>query len=355
MRIPPPTDWAEFELITQSSLKIKWGSPNLQRNGRQGQPQAGVDVYGEDNLGRPVGVQCRNVTEKLTLAAIQEEIQKAECFDPPLQAYYIATTLPNDSRLQKELRLISLDRISSVKFPVGIFFWEDLIHELVKNLSEFSKHYPNIKVADFEKEIKGLQLLAILDITYFGLQLQSYVNLIFSKFGRLADENPLNVRAIGLIVQNCASLIMPSEECTILNRKVQRMVNVSLSPCSSEKENENRWREVDKYITEITQDITTLEYRMKGLSLGTFHMGRILGEWNHRLSMNDIKISSDVATQILNYFKVIGASANDIKIIRAEIDEYNKIDSVSNIHIPGRVYNFARRTILNREIAVKPL
>lgn len=55
MFIPVPTSWKEFEKITLSSLKIKWNSPNLTLHGRQGQLQNGVDIYGDDYLGRFVG------------------------------------------------------------------------------------------------------------------------------------------------------------------------------------------------------------------------------------------------------------------------------------------------------------
>ena len=76
MQDPPPKDWSEFESITLSSLKIKWKSPNLTKHGRQGQAQAGVDIYGEDDLGRFVGVQCKLTTERPSSIrrGVQEEL-----------------------------------------------------------------------------------------------------------------------------------------------------------------------------------------------------------------------------------------------------------------------------------------
>lgn len=73
MKIPPPKNWDEFECICQSALKIKWGSPNLQRNGRQGRPQAGVDIYGEDDLGRFVGVKSKNVGAELKIDIVSRK------------------------------------------------------------------------------------------------------------------------------------------------------------------------------------------------------------------------------------------------------------------------------------------
>lgn len=51
-RLPKPSGWDEFEDICLSSFKLRWGSPNLARHGRQGQEQNGVDIYGQDNLQR---------------------------------------------------------------------------------------------------------------------------------------------------------------------------------------------------------------------------------------------------------------------------------------------------------------
>ena len=41
-----------------SNFKIRWQNPNLVKNGRQGQPEARVDVHDDDDLGLPIGLQC---------------------------------------------------------------------------------------------------------------------------------------------------------------------------------------------------------------------------------------------------------------------------------------------------------
>src|SRR4051794_6685428 len=109
MRIPPPTDWHEFEEIALSALKIKWGSPNLTRNGRPGQAQQGVDIYGEDDLGRFVGVQGKLTIAGIKMATVRKEVKLSERFKPRIQALYIATTSDSDAKLQREIRLLSTD------------------------------------------------------------------------------------------------------------------------------------------------------------------------------------------------------------------------------------------------------
>ena len=145
MRVPPPTDWSEFEDITRSSVKVKWRSSDMQRNGRNGQKQHGVDVFGHDDLSRFVGIQCRNKDDtSVKMKEILEAVSAAERYPVPLLAFYYATTLSRDAKLQAEVLTVSEKRVKDGKFPVGILFWEDLYEELVGDTAEFAKHYPQL-------------------------------------------------------------------------------------------------------------------------------------------------------------------------------------------------------------------
>jgi len=145
MNVPPPTSWDEFEEITRSALILRWSSPDLERNGRSGQAQHGVDVYGDDHLGRLTGVQCKLVSSgELSMDVVEAEVRKAEGFEPHLQSYFIATTARRDARLQREVRLLSKDRVAQGAFGVGILFWEDIVQDLTGDPDEFAKHYPQL-------------------------------------------------------------------------------------------------------------------------------------------------------------------------------------------------------------------
>ena len=45
MHLPQPKHWQEFEDIVRAAMALKWSSPNLQKNGRPGQAQSGVDIF----------------------------------------------------------------------------------------------------------------------------------------------------------------------------------------------------------------------------------------------------------------------------------------------------------------------
>lgn len=149
MKIPPPTAWDEFEEIALSALKIRWKNPNLCRNGRQGQPQCGVDIYGDDHRGLFVGVQCKLKAEgPLTIAKVKEEVTKAEAFVPRLDAFFVGTTRSSDVKLQEAVRRLSSERKTTGEFPVTVLFWNDLLQDLTKDVEELRKHYPQIFVGE---------------------------------------------------------------------------------------------------------------------------------------------------------------------------------------------------------------
>lgn len=141
-RYPKPTSWDEFEDICLSSFKTRWQSFNLQRHGRQGQAQLGVDIYGEDNLSRPVGIQCKNTIHGISDALVAMEITEAEKFRPALQSLFIATTADTDKTLQAHVRSLSATRAAAGKFTVDIVFWNAIEHDLSGDPREVGKHYP---------------------------------------------------------------------------------------------------------------------------------------------------------------------------------------------------------------------
>lgn len=127
--LPVPRDEYLFEDMMLDLFRKHWGDRNAQRNGRRGQKQKGVDVYGQPSWlsGGYAGVQCkRYYLSNLTLAQVRQEINAAEKFRPELREYLIVTTNPRDANLQEAVRLINQAREEDDKFTVRIMFWEDI-------------------------------------------------------------------------------------------------------------------------------------------------------------------------------------------------------------------------------------
>lgn len=143
--VPPPKSWDEFEDITLAAAKLRWNSTDFQRNGRTGQQQDGVDVYGHDDDDRHIGIQCKNTVGGISLKMVREEVGYAEAFKPALDRLYVATTAKRDSPLQKEVRMLSQARHKEGKFRVDVLFWDEICQDLARDDGVFFAHYPQYR------------------------------------------------------------------------------------------------------------------------------------------------------------------------------------------------------------------
>jgi hypothetical protein len=145
MQIPPPKSHDEFEDIVVSSLKCRWRTSDVQRNGRNGQGQNGVDIYGSDDLQRPTGVQCKLVIHGgFSRCELEVATAEAEAFVPPLSSLFVATTTPRDAALQQAVRLNSKARVEAGKFAVGLLFWDDIVADLLADDDAMRLHFPSL-------------------------------------------------------------------------------------------------------------------------------------------------------------------------------------------------------------------
>ena len=147
-QIAPPKSWEKFEDLSCALFAAVWEQPAAQKNGRQGQAQNGVDVYGQPKNAenRWHGVQCKGknsaLDAKVTKDEFDKELKKAETFEPQLSHWTLATTAPNDATLQKHVRKVSAARTKSGKFPVEIMFWETMLGKLSEQPFVLRQFYP---------------------------------------------------------------------------------------------------------------------------------------------------------------------------------------------------------------------
>src|SRR6056297_2691242 len=96
--IGKPENWQDFESLCKKLWGEIWEIPDkIKKNGRLGQEQAGVDVYGKpkgehDYWGIQVKGKDGYTHAKLTESEILIEIEKTKKFKPKLRVYIIATT-----------------------------------------------------------------------------------------------------------------------------------------------------------------------------------------------------------------------------------------------------------------------
>jgi hypothetical protein len=138
--------------------KAIWRDDGAQKNGRNGQPQHGVDVYGRPAKGQSwAGIQCKGkenyTNQELTTAEIQSESGKARGFNRRLAEYAIATTAPRDGALQEFARVLTEENMRAGWFSVTVYGWHDIVDLIFE-------HAPPI-AAQFYPQIFGGELTAV--------------------------------------------------------------------------------------------------------------------------------------------------------------------------------------------------
>jgi hypothetical protein len=155
--LPPPKYWEEFEDLCHCLFKAIWNDPTAQKHGRRGQAQQGVDVFGAPNEQRTryIGVQCKgkdqNYGSYVTTAELAAEVEKAKSFAPGLREWILATTAPNDARIQAQARELSRINETQGLFSVKVLGWDDLSALITEHRSVLAQFY-----ADRAFDARGL-------------------------------------------------------------------------------------------------------------------------------------------------------------------------------------------------------
>jgi hypothetical protein len=126
--LPPVTNWQDLQSLVKEIASVRYNTDSVIPYGRLGQSQDGVDLYAEDQLGKKIGIQCKETKDALTLKEVKDDADKAISFSQKLDLFIVATTAPRDAKLQTAI--ISLNTSKAYPFTVRVDFWEDLINEL---------------------------------------------------------------------------------------------------------------------------------------------------------------------------------------------------------------------------------
>ncbi|GAB4312689.1 MAG: tetratricopeptide repeat protein [Methanobacteriaceae archaeon] len=167
-QLPPPATWQEFEIICRDLWEKIWNDSNTKRNGRQGQSQNGVDIYGRPNKGNKwAGVQCKgkdNYSKNiLTEEELENEVKKAKSFEPAISEFIVTTTGPKDQKIEKLARKITNAHLTNNLFSVDVWGWEDIVNKLAEYSELIRKHYSQFIIESDPKDILAPEYQAVLD------------------------------------------------------------------------------------------------------------------------------------------------------------------------------------------------
>lgn len=144
-----PENWQDFESLCKKLWGEIWECPEIKKNGRTGQKQQGVDIYGiPKGESDYFGIQCKGKDDYtkavLTEKEINEEISKALLFKPKLKKFYFATTANKDSVIEEYIRNKDLESRKSGNFEIHLFSWEDIVDLIEENKKTFDWFVKNI-------------------------------------------------------------------------------------------------------------------------------------------------------------------------------------------------------------------
>lgn len=138
LQLRRPQNWPDFEMLCKKLWGEIWECPEIKKNGRAGQEQCGVDVYGiPKGESQYYGIQCKGKDEythkQFSEKEIDDEIVKAKNFQPVLKKLYFATTAVKNSKIEEYVRKKDLENRDHGLFEVHLFSWEDIVELIDEN------------------------------------------------------------------------------------------------------------------------------------------------------------------------------------------------------------------------------
>ncbi len=168
----PPTNWQDFQLLCTDLWRQIWNDPGTQPNGRSGQPQHGVDICGRPNRGSSwEGIQCKGKDTRygktVTNKELWEEVKKAKAFSPRIDNYILATTAPDDGKIQQIAREITADHLKQGLFSVEVWGWDSIHQRLTDYPQVYEKWYGplNSKLDQLTDDISLVQARQVAELS----------------------------------------------------------------------------------------------------------------------------------------------------------------------------------------------
>lgn len=294
MELPVPKNWQDFETLVRDAQAERWQSPTLQKNGRPGQKQDGVDIYGPDGDGKPVGIQCKRY-KSLKLNVITQEVKNAEAFSAPLTTLFIATTTDHDAKLQAEVRSISKSREKGGKFGVAILFWEDIVASLLLNPHVFQSHYPQVRLPKPSDDKD--RLLAALELGYKGADLWAYIRLIYGEYGWLAQTDPDELHNNLQILKTKTRFLIPPEHAAPIVEALEH----ALAGCKKPKTEQSDWDLVEIHAKRASMRLLRAASLLPMAESNMLKLGAQLGQIYHHVDdLPAEKIRGEVELRLRN-------------------------------------------------------
>ncbi|EMJ6444710.1 hypothetical protein AADZ13_004992 [Bacillus cereus] len=183
-----------FENLCLDLIKANCRYENVNRNGRRGQKQDGVDIFARNKQSFEwIGIQCKVKTNgSIKEEEIKKEIEKAYDFNPNLSHYIFYTTAKRDCKIQAYVRSISDENLNKNLFNIDILFWED-IEDLLREDKYSSVHFKYYRDYYTHIEDDGFAFGKLISLNIGHRQLDSFYPLLIGKTYRKDTTKNKNI------------------------------------------------------------------------------------------------------------------------------------------------------------------
>ena len=127
-----PDNEVAFELLCKRFLRHQWRCPYVERLGKRGERQFGIDLI-DSSGGRPLrAAQCKHheMHKTLPFAEVEAEVEEAKKYLHKLDEFYILTTARKTEDLQTKLITLNQKHQAAGLFIVFVRTWQDIEEDL---------------------------------------------------------------------------------------------------------------------------------------------------------------------------------------------------------------------------------
>lgn len=128
----PPNNEIDFELFCRRFLRHLWDSTHVQRLGKRGERQFGIDLIDASGVKPFRAAQSKHheLDKTIPFHEIEPEVEEAKKYEVPLDEYYVLTTARKTIDVQTKILKLNQEHRKQGLFSVILLCWQDIEEHL---------------------------------------------------------------------------------------------------------------------------------------------------------------------------------------------------------------------------------